>query len=179
MSNSENTEALIPIVEVESSPLASTSVDRVSSDESDTSSEESVGTSAEIFPQTNDGILVVPRVRASNNTSFDWLTIRVAIPLDTKFPKTSYGGVIATGLTTRELPNSNILHREADDFDSSEELPKTNKTAPWALLPKNNMVGHELPTLALEVDRTRFMMLYMTECRAMSNYFIPIPVDNF
>lgn len=60
MSDSENTEASVPIVNVESYPSTSTSVDRVSNDDSDTSSVESIGTSAEVLPQTDDGILIVP-----------------------------------------------------------------------------------------------------------------------
>lgn len=50
MSNSENTKVSVPVVEVESSSLASTLVDRMFEDSSDTSSKESVGTSAENFP---------------------------------------------------------------------------------------------------------------------------------
>lgn len=69
----------------------------------------------------------MPSVRASISDSFDGLTILVAVPLDPRFPRTTYGGVIATGLTTRDLPDPNILHREADDSDSREKLPKTKK----------------------------------------------------
>lgn len=50
MSNFENIEASIPIVKVESSPSASTLVDRMFGDDSDTSSEESVRTNVENFP---------------------------------------------------------------------------------------------------------------------------------
>lgn len=161
MSDSENTEASVPIVNVESYPSTSTSVDRVSNDDSDTSSVESIGTSAEVLPQTDDGILIVPVARASASPSFDGLTIPIAVHLDPKFPRTSYGRVTATGLTTRELPDPNILHREANDSNSAEELKKTKKRLPGDFILKNNTVEAELPTLALEVDRSRFRMFLM------------------
>lgn len=67
----------------------------------------------------------MPSVRASISDSFDGLTIPVEVPLDPRFPRTTYGGVTTTGLTTRDLPDPNFLHREADDSDSREELSKT------------------------------------------------------
>lgn len=170
MFNFENTEASIPIVKVESSPSTSTSVDRVSNENPDTSSKKSIGTSAENFPQKNDGILLVPSVRASISSSFDGLTIPIVSP---------YGEVIATDLTTRELPDPSILHREADNSDSHEELSKTKNWLLGDLVLKNNTMRHKLPTLALEVDYTRFRMFYMTTCGVISDYFIPIPVDHF
>lgn len=69
----------------------------------------------------------MPSVRASISDSFDGLTIPVVVSLDLRFPRTTYGGVTATDLTTRDLPDPNILHREADGSDSHEELPKTKK----------------------------------------------------
>lgn len=121
----------------------------------------------------------MPSVRASISNSFDGLTISVAVPLDPKFLRTTYGGVTATGSTTKELHDPNILHRETDDSDSREELPNTKKRLPGDFVLKNNTVGHELPTLALEVDRTRFRMFYIAACEVMSDYFIPIPIDHF
>lgn len=156
MSNSEKLEVPVPIVKVLSSSSASTSVDKSTDDNSSTSSDESVGTSAGQTLQTNDDIFVVPIVQTSINDSFDGLTIPVVVPLDPNFPRTTYTNVTTTDLTTRELLDPNILHREGANFDSSKELSKTKKRLPRDFILKNNTLGLALSILALEVDRSMF-----------------------
>lgn len=96
MSNSVYLEVLIPVVEVESISLTSTSVDRPADESSSTSSEESMNIEAgqtqpasleinggQTLPtrlDTDNGIIRVLSVQASKGGSFEGLTIPVAIP---------------------------------------------------------------------------------------------------
>lgn len=133
MSNSENTEVTTPIVKVESSSLASTSLDRptdesfkTQSDEnSSTSSDESMITGAgQAQPSSldigkgqslptrldiDDGIIKVMSVQTQICSSFDGLTIPVANPVDLRFPGTTYADGKVISLITRDLPNPNTL----------------------------------------------------------------------
>lgn len=109
MPNFENVKVSILIVEIESSSSVATSLDRTSSYNSDTSSDESVGTSTKVPVPHNDRIFIMPVARASTSTSFNGLTIPIVVLLDPKFPRTTYAEDIATDLTTRELPDPNIL----------------------------------------------------------------------
>lgn len=142
MSISKNNEVNIPIVKVESNSSVSTSVDRLADESSSTSSNESTsiearqtqptsfdfrGQSPPTMLDTDDWIIRVPSVKALTGSSFEGLTVPVTVYLDPSIPRTTYSGVTATGLTTRDLPDPCILQGEGADSDSSEELPKKKK----------------------------------------------------
>lgn len=124
----------------------------------DTSSEESVGNRN------------VPSIQASTNLSFDNLTILVAIPLDPRIPRTSYNGVTATGLTTRDVSNTSVLNNP----------PRTKKWLPRDFTLKNNIV-HSIEVTALtgDLDTTKFRIYHIPSIVVMSNYFVPVLIDNF
>lgn len=69
----------------------------------------------------------MPSVQALISNSFDGLTIPLVVPLDPKFPRTTYGEVTTTDLTTRELPDPNILYREANDLIPMKNSPVPKK----------------------------------------------------
>lgn len=144
MSNSENNEAsVLKIVEVESNTATSTSTNRIFNEDSDTSSEESVGSRVENETTSliNEAIFVVPSVQASTNLSFDNLTIPVAIPLDPRISRTTYAGVTTTGLTIRDVPDPSVLNRDFDDSNTLEDVPKTKKRLPGDFFLKNNTLA--------------------------------------
>lgn len=98
----------------------------------DTSSEESVGNRNEVGQTSlvSKAIFVVPSIQALTNLSFDNITILVAIPQDPRIPRTSYNGVTATGLTTRDVSTMSVLNNP----------PRTKKWLPRDFTLKNNIV---------------------------------------
>lgn len=181
MSNFENTEVSVPVIDVESNPSASTLVEQRFEDSSDSSSssEESVGTSIK-HPLITQGVFtVIPRAQTSVDASFNGLTIPVVVPLDPRISLTNYVGVTITGLATRDLLDPSILTKDPEETDSADELHKTKKNLSGDFVLKNNTVGLEHETLALEVDPASFTMFYMSAYGAMSNYFVPICIEHF
>lgn len=122
---------------------------------------------------------MVPSVQTLTDSTFDNLTIIVVVPLDPRFPRTTYAGVTTTGLTTRDLPDASVLNREVEDFDSLKELSKIKRQLLGDFFLKNNTIGLELPTLSIELDPTKFRMFRMPSCVTMSNYFMSVPIDHF
>lgn len=112
----------------------------------------SMNTKVEHTLATNDEILMVMSLQASIGDSFHGLTILVVIPLDPRFPRTTYAGMTATDLKTRNLPDPCIYHRDGVDSDFSEELSKTKNQLLGDFILKNNIVSLQFLVLALEVN---------------------------
>lgn len=183
MSNIENFENLtLEVIEVGSNDSTSPSVEKMFEEDSDSSSEKSVGSErveGNILAITED-VFVASVAQTSTRVSYDNLTIPVVVPLNPKFPRTVYAGVTTSGFTTKDIPDPTDPHRdEDDDSEDFDNAPKTKKQLSGDFVLKENHAGAEWSASSIDMDQTRFRMFRLPFCPPMSDYFIPIPVEHF
>lgn len=123
----------------------------------------------------NDGVIRVISPQALTGGSPDL----PASPEVSDSPRTTPGEVTDISLTLRIRLVPSVPQGEGFDSDSSEELPRTKKWLSGDFALKTNTISLELPTLGLEVDRSRFRMFYQKICGDMFDLYIHIPLDHF
>lgn len=135
----------------------------------ETSSEQSVGNRGEDeqTPIVEEAVFVDPSVQALVGGSFESLTIPIAIPLDPRFPKTTYARVKSISFTARDILDPRVLNREVDDSDDFDDVPKTKKQLPGDFVLKNNTVSAEMGALqqiCIGLSLGCFICLLVPQC---------------
>lgn len=79
--------------------------------------------------------------------------------------------MISTGLTTRNIPQ----------FVNVNLSPSGNRK--WLpgdfTLKKNSIDLAEIAAIEVNLDHTKFRLFHMSSVVAMSDHFVPIPIDHF
>lgn len=185
MSNSKNNETSIPsIVEVESSDFST--LDRNFNDnENDHSSEDNVGnednnevedlTLQSKNPNTNQIPVAVASSIYTSIDTFFWFNYSHGYfcwyTIDFISTKIVYAGVILTGLTTRDIPQS--VNVNLSPSDNRKWLPGD------FTLKKNSIDLAEIVAMKINLDHTKFRLFHMSSVVATSDHFVPIPIDYF
>lgn len=137
----------------------------VREDEANTEVEEIPSAIPLSTPSTSTPIAVA-QVFAQQPTSFENLTVPVAILVNPPRPFTIYVGVTSSGFSIHDLARK------------TPNLGESSSDGDFVL--KNNIAERfELSSMQSMVDLIRFRMKIIPEVVSMSDYFIPVPMSHF